>query len=117
MLGFGRLQRETFQHKDKSTIPMSAPKISETFPLSQPAKVHRNLREAELIEMAIKRGEGRLASTGAFVARTGVHTGRSPNDKFTIRDADTEKTIWWDNNKSITRVQFDTCCCRISSRT
>jgi phosphoenolpyruvate carboxykinase (ATP) len=87
---------------------MTASKTSETFPLSQPAKIHRNLREAELIELAILRGEGHLASTGAFVARTGVHTGRSPNDKFTIRDADTEKTIWWDNNKSITRAQFDT---------
>jgi phosphoenolpyruvate carboxykinase (ATP) len=86
---------------------MSATKSSETFPLSRPGKVHHNLFEAELLEMAVKRGEGRLAATGAFVAQTGVHTGRSPNDKFTIRDADTESQIWWDNNKSITRAQFD----------
>ena len=86
---------------------MSAPKISETFALNLPAKVHHNLLEAELVEMAVKRGEGRLAATGAFVAQTGVHTGRSPNDKFMIRDGETETQVWWDNNKSITRAQFD----------
>jgi phosphoenolpyruvate carboxykinase (ATP) len=80
---------------------------TETFPLSAPGTVHHNLLEARLVELAIIRQEGRLASTGAFVAETGVHTGRSPQDKFVIRDADTEKEVWWDNNKSITRAQFD----------
>jgi phosphoenolpyruvate carboxykinase (ATP) len=80
----------------------------ETFPLSAPGSVHHNVLEAPLVEISIARNEGRLASTGAFVAETGVHTGRSPNDKFVIRDADTEHQMWWDNNKSITRAQFDT---------
>jgi phosphoenolpyruvate carboxykinase (ATP) len=80
---------------------------TETFPLSAAAKIHQNLGHVELLERAVAKGEGRLASTGAFVVATGVHTGRSPNDKFTVRDATTEKEIWWDNNKSITPAQFD----------
>jgi phosphoenolpyruvate carboxykinase (ATP) len=80
----------------------------ETFPLSAPKAIHHNVLETQLVEMALARKEGQLASTGAFVAETGVHTGRSPQDKFVIRDADTEKEVWWDNNKSITRAQFDT---------
>src|SRR5438105_1624175 len=44
--------------------------------------VHRNLYEGALVEHAIRRSEGRLASNGALVAYTGKHTGRSPRDKF-----------------------------------
>ena len=80
---------------------------SETFPLSAAGKIHHNNNQAELIEFAVQRAEGRLASTGAFVVETGVHTGRSPNDKFTVRDATTESTVWWDNNKSMSPAQFD----------
>jgi phosphoenolpyruvate carboxykinase (ATP) len=83
------------------------PMTTEMFPLSTPRAVHANLREAELIERAVQRGEGRLASTGALTMTTGVHTGRSPNDKFTVRDASTENEIWWDNNKAMTPAHFD----------
>ncbi len=79
----------------------------DTFPLTAPAKIHHNMLETELVEAALARKEGRLASTGAFVAETGVHTGRSPTDKFTVRDATTETKIWWDNNKSMTPAAFD----------
>ncbi len=79
----------------------------EMFALDIASKVHRNNSEADLVEFAVRRAEGRLASTGAFVVETGVHTGRSPNDKFTVRDATTESTLWWDNNKAMTREQFD----------
>ena len=79
----------------------------EMFPLDIAKKVQRNNSEVELIEFAVCRAEGRLASTGAFVVETGVHTGRSPNDKFTVRDATTESTLWWDNNKAMTAAQFD----------
>jgi phosphoenolpyruvate carboxykinase (ATP) len=80
---------------------------SESFPLSAAKKVHHNLLETPLIERAIANGEGRFASTGAFTAQTGVHTGRSPQDKFTVRDATTEKEMWWDNNKPMTPEHFD----------
>jgi phosphoenolpyruvate carboxykinase (ATP) len=79
----------------------------ETFPLSVPAKLHRNILETQLIELAIRRGEAHFASTGALVAETGAHTGRSAQDKFTVRDATTETAVWWDNNKSMTPEQFD----------
>jgi phosphoenolpyruvate carboxykinase (ATP) len=36
-----------------------------------------------------------------------VHTGRSVQDKFTVRDATTEKAVWWDNNKPMTPEQFE----------
>ena len=79
----------------------------EPFSLSVPAKVIQNLGYIELLEHAVRRGEGRLASTGAFVVETGTHTGRSAQDKFTVRNDITEKQIWWENNKSITQAQFD----------
>ncbi len=79
----------------------------EPFALSVPAKIHQNLGHVELLELAVRRGEGRLASSGAFVVTTGVHTGRSVQDKFTVRDAVTEPQIWWDNNKFISPAHFE----------
>jgi phosphoenolpyruvate carboxykinase (ATP) len=75
--------------------------------LSFPAKVNHNTGGAELVELALARGEGRLASTGALTVETGVHTGRSAQDKYTVRDASTDKVVWWDNNKSMTPEQFE----------
>eukprot|EP01037_Dinobryon_pediforme_P021686 gene21686-22622_t len=69
--------------------------------------VHWNLSEPRLYEEAIRRGEAKVAAGGALVVDTGVHTGRSPQDKFIVRDALTEQTIWWDNNKPISRDDFD----------
>ena len=77
------------------------------FPLNAAAKTHHNILETVLIEHAVRNGEGKLASTGAFVAETGQHTGRSPNDKFVVRDAETEGAIWWDNSKAMSREHFD----------
>jgi phosphoenolpyruvate carboxykinase (ATP) len=80
---------------------------TDSFPQSAFNKEHSNLLEADLIEHAVRRNEGQLASTGAFAVETGLHTGRSPQDKFTVRDATSESTIWWDNNKAMTPAQFD----------
>jgi phosphoenolpyruvate carboxykinase (ATP) len=80
---------------------------SEAFPLTLAGSVERDLREAQLIECAVRRDEGQLAAGGALVVNTGVHTGRSVQDKFTVRDAATEQGVWWDNNRSITPAQFD----------
>ena len=49
-----------------------------------------------------------VAEGGGLVVTTGQHTGRSPNDKFVVRDETTEDTIWWDNNKAMSREQFET---------
>ncbi len=68
--------------------------------------VHWNLSEPALYEHALRAGEAELAFGGALVAETGVHTGRSPKDKFIVRDGLTDKTVWWDNNGAITQEQF-----------
>jgi phosphoenolpyruvate carboxykinase (ATP) len=70
------------------------------------AKLHWNLGPAELTEHAICNGEGMLAKDGPLVVKTGKHTGRSANDKFIVRDSETETTIWWDNNKSMAPAHF-----------
>ena len=57
--------------------------------------VHWNLGAAGLIEHAIRRGEGSLTEDGAFVAITTPHTGRSPNDKFVVREPSSEDKIAW----------------------
>jgi phosphoenolpyruvate carboxykinase (ATP) len=74
--------------------------------IDTPAQLHWNLGAPALVEHAIRRGEGLLAKDGPLVVETGAHTGRSAKDKFTVRDAETDGTIWWDNNKSITPDQF-----------
>ena len=71
------------------------------------ASVRYNAGAAELYEEAMRRGEATLTDRGAIVAYTGQHTGRSPKDKFVVRDADTDAHVWWDNNKAISRDQFD----------
>lgn len=58
-------------------------------------QVYWNLGTAQLIEQAIQRGEGMLASGGAFVVKTGQFTGRSPKDKFIVRDSSTENSVHW----------------------
>jgi phosphoenolpyruvate carboxykinase (ATP) len=70
-------------------------------------RVFWNLDAPALYEQSLKRGEAQLAQGGALLAETGVHTGRSPKDKFVVRDATTEDGVWWDNNGSITPKQFD----------
>jgi phosphoenolpyruvate carboxykinase (ATP) len=63
--------------------------------LTQGPQVHRNLPVSQLVETALLRGEGRLASNGALVAYTGARTGRSPRDKFTVDDETTHSTVDW----------------------
>lgn len=71
------------------------------------AKIYRNLGVEALYEHAIKNNEGELAAGGALTVKTGVHTGRSAQDKFTVRDSETENKVWWDSNKSMTPEAFD----------
>ena len=74
--------------------------------LGNASRVNYNLSEVELYEEAIRRGEADLTIDGALRARTGQHTGRSPKDKFVVRDAGTEDKIWWDNNKPMSPEHF-----------
>jgi phosphoenolpyruvate carboxykinase (ATP) len=73
------------------------------------AKLFWNLGTAPLVEKALARGEGLLAKDGPLVVKTGSHTGRSANDKFIVRDAETENTVWWGKtNKGMTPEHFAT---------
>jgi phosphoenolpyruvate carboxykinase (ATP) len=80
---------------------------SVTFPFNRLKPCRRNPSRAVLYELAIQRGEGETAATGALVMRTGAHTGRSAADKFIVRDALTESTVWWENNKALSPEHFD----------
>ncbi|MGN6285873.1 MAG: phosphoenolpyruvate carboxykinase [Afipia sp.] len=71
------------------------------------AAVNWNFGAAPLYEHALRANEAVLTAQGALCAETGVFTGRSPKDKFTVRDANTDKTMWWDGNQSITSEQFE----------
>ncbi|MEE9271820.1 MAG: phosphoenolpyruvate carboxykinase [Robiginitomaculum sp.] len=66
-----------------------------------------NWTPTKMYEAAIVRGEGKIAKGGALVVKTGKHTGRSATDKFVVRDSETENTVWWEENASMTPVQFD----------
>ena len=70
------------------------------------AAIHANLSSEALTEAALANGEGRRAKHGPLVVETGKHTGRSAKDKFIVRDAETENTVWWDNNASMTPEHF-----------
>ncbi|HWL93813.1 MAG TPA: phosphoenolpyruvate carboxykinase (ATP), partial [Phycisphaerae bacterium] len=67
-----------------------------------------NSSAAALVEMAVQRREGQLTSSGAIATLTGKRTGRSPNDKYIVRDATTEKTIAWGKvNQPMTSQAFE----------
>jgi phosphoenolpyruvate carboxykinase (ATP) len=70
--------------------------------------VYWNLSTPLLYEEAIRRREGRIAHLGPFVVRTGQHTGRSPNDKFIVKDPASADKVWWGKvNKEIDSNRFD----------
>ena len=79
----------------------------ETIGLTDLGDVHFNLTPAILVEHAVARGEARLAADGPLVADTGRHTGRSPLDKFVVRDALTEDTVWWGGNQAMAPEAFE----------
>lgn len=71
------------------------------------AQLHWNLGTAPLVEAAIRNGEGVLAKDGPLVVATGKHTGRSASDKFIVKDAETENTVWWGKtNVAMTSEHF-----------
>ena len=72
------------------------------------ARAKWNLAPAALYEEAIRRGEGLVAAEGPLVCRTGEHTGRSPKDKFLVREPGSEKDIAWGAvNRPMDPANFD----------
>lgn len=63
--------------------------------LDPSGEVHWNLIAPELMAAAARRSEGEFAEMGPFVARTSPHTGRSPNDKFVVKESTSENDVDW----------------------
>ena len=80
---------------------------ADKFGLKNLKGVNWNFGAPQLYEHSLRNGEAVLSADGALCADTGVFTGRSPKDKFTVRDATTDKTMWWAGNQSITSEQFE----------
>src|SRR3954468_21163371 len=71
-------------------------------------RVKWNLSAAALYEEAVRKQEGVLAANGPLACRTGSHTGRSPNDKFVVREPSSQAHVAWGNvNKPMDVAQFD----------
>ena len=74
----------------------------------QTDRVKWNLSAPALYEEAVRRQEGVIASGGPLVCRTGQHTGRSPRDKFVVREPSSDANIWWGKvNRAMEAAQFD----------
>jgi phosphoenolpyruvate carboxykinase (ATP) len=77
--------------------------------LAPTGTVHWNLVAPALIQDAIRRGEGQLADMGPFCSVTSPHTGRSPNDKFLVKEPSSEAEVDWGKvNQPFTDQQFET---------
>ena len=76
--------------------------------LKPSGRVQWNLVQAVLLEAGVQREEGELAEMGPFVAITAPHTGRSPHDKFVVRDPSTENDVDWGKvNQPFSTEKFD----------
>ena len=71
------------------------------------ARIRRGGNRAQLVTAALMAGEGQLTNSGALSVSTGPHTGRSPKDKFVVRDALTGPNVWWDNTAAMAPEAFD----------
>jgi phosphoenolpyruvate carboxykinase (ATP) len=82
--------------------------------LERIATVHRNLNPAELVEHAVRRNEGLLGPDGQMIVETGKHTGRSPKDKFFVREPGSAAHInWGSTNQPIAAERFDALLARV----
>ena len=70
--------------------------------------VHWNPTTSQLYNAALQRGEGTIAEGGPLAVDTGKHTGRSPKDKFVVREPGSEERIWWgDVNAEFSEERFE----------
>jgi phosphoenolpyruvate carboxykinase (ATP) len=97
-------------------VPMSIPDTLQLIPrhklmqlgLKYADNIHYQLTPEELVETVLRKGQGELNDTGALVINTGKFTGRSPKDKFIVRDHITENTVNWNEfSIPISEKHFD----------
>jgi phosphoenolpyruvate carboxykinase (ATP) len=67
----------------------------EDFGITNAKTIWWNLSSPALYEQALQRHEGLMAHLGPFVVRTGQYTGRSPNDKYLVRESSSQDKIYW----------------------
>jgi phosphoenolpyruvate carboxykinase (ATP) len=73
-----------------------------------------NLAAPALTEEALRRGEARLSADGALIVATGVHTGRSVQDKFVVDEPETTADVWWGKiNQKLAPEKFATLRARV----
>ncbi|MGV3489051.1 MAG: phosphoenolpyruvate carboxykinase (ATP) [Tuberibacillus sp.] len=84
------------------TVPYSS-----ILDLLKKENTHINLSISHLIEKAISKNEGILTDSGALAVETGKYTGRSPKDKFFVKEQETESFIDWNNNQAISEDVFE----------
>ncbi|MGH7884857.1 MAG: phosphoenolpyruvate carboxykinase (ATP), partial [Thermodesulfobacteriota bacterium] len=82
--------------------------LSEKHGLINAKNIFYNLSVPELYEISIKDGKGHIVEGGSLVAYTGSHTGRSPKDRFVVKEPTTENNIHWGSvNQPISPEAFD----------
>ncbi len=89
-------------------VQLQTPRGLETDGIEHPERVVWNATTPELYEEAVRRHEGLIAQDGPIDFETGKHTGRSPKDKFVVREQPSESDIWWGPvNQPIEPDKFD----------
>ena len=78
------------------------------------AKIQEDLTQDELIELSLNKGEGEIAANGALLVKTGKRTGRSPLDRFIVKDSITEfKVDWGEVNRPFDEEKFNSLWKRV----
>ncbi len=96
--------KSTFQSRAHSSVKLALREQG----LTNLGPIYANLSPPQLIEAALSRGEGLLNDRGAFVAYTGLHTGRSPKDRFIVKTANVKNQVdWGEVNQPIDPKVFD----------
>src|SRR5579859_4604542 len=76
-------------------VQIGTPNGLERSGIEHPERVYWNLTIPASYEEAVRRHEGLITQSGPIVFHTGRHTGRSPKDKYLVREARTEHDVWW----------------------
>jgi len=83
--------------------------------IQRPGSIYLNPSPSELVELAVRRGEGLLEVSGALVTTTGSRTGRSPKDRFFVSHGKSKDKIdWGKTNQPVEPEVFDALAQRVS---